>query len=208
MLAKLGNYNCKTSTLTPGLATLFKLYTNRTVNFIQNDLYMKISYFISLAILLVSCSSNEKDKNQFADCKYGEPIAIFNPGLEALASHHFEIDRAISTEKLQFKDGLEVTLIQSGCDERKQEFQFKLVGDYQDKADKFWIDKTLDLLQKLGRLSPEYQVFNAWAEALSLQGEQIRLAEATEVQPGFFVRIDKILSQDHAILLLILSERP
>ena len=166
------------------------------------------SLFFLVCFLLSACTGSEKNKEPFANCKYGQPIAIFNSALPGLASHQFDLEMTTSTEILQFKDGLELTLVQSGCDDRIQEFQFKLMGNYQDQPNEFWIEQTLDLLQKLGRLGPDYQVFNAWAEALDLQGDQIRLAQSTEVQPGFFVRIDKILSQDHAILLLILSEKP
>lgn len=159
-------------------------------------------------MLLSACNGTEKSSEPFADCKYGTPIAIFKPGLPGLVSHQFDLNETESIEQLEFKDSLELTLVQSGCDERKQEFQFKLMGNYQDQPNEFWVEQTLDLLQKLGRLSPDYQVFNAWAEALSLQQDKIRLAQPSEVQPGFFVRIDKILSQEHAILLLILSEKP
>lgn len=170
---------------------------------------MRINHLIFILILFVSaCGQNNNSDEPFADCKYGQPFAIFNPDLPKLTKHQFDLTKTESTELIQFQDGLQLTLTQSGCDERKQEFQFKLPGHYQDEPSGFWVEKTLDLLQKLGQLGPDYQVFNAWAEALSLQSESIRLAQPLEVQPGFFVRIDKILSQDHAILLLILSEKP
>lgn len=166
------------------------------------------SLIFMLSFLLSACVGSEKKTEPFANCKYGQPIAIFNPAIPSLANHQFVLESTASTESLLFKDGLELTLIQSGCDDRVQEFQFKLKGKYQDRTNTFWVEKTLDLLQKLGRLGPDYQVFNAWAEALSLQSDQILLGQSIEVQPGFFVRIDKILSQEHAILLLILSEKP
>lgn len=170
---------------------------------------MKINYlFFCLVLLLSACEGNNQEEVPFANCKYGQPTAIFHDALPALTEHQFELKKTESVEKLVFNDSLELTLIQSGCDERKQEFQFKLNGPYQDQPPSFWIEKTMDLLQKLGRLGPDYQVFSAWAEALSMQGDQIRLAQPTQVQPGFFVRIDKIVSQDHATLLLILSEKP
>ena len=170
---------------------------------------MKIKYLFFLLIFFISgCSQSEKEAEPFADCKYGQPFAIFKPDLPQVNHHQFTISNSESTEITRFNDGLELTLIQTGCDTRKQEFQFKLSGSYQEQKPEFWVEATLDFLQKLGRLGPDYQVFNAWAEALALQSESIRLAQPLEVQPGFYVRIDKILSQDHAILLLILSEKP
>lgn len=143
-----------------------------------------------------------------SDCKYGQPTAIFNANQPGIQQHRFKTDGNEATEQVTFSDGLEMTLLQSGCNEIRQEFQFNLKGNFQTQATDFWINQAVQLLKRLGGLGHHYSGFNQWAQLIETQAPMIKLAENTALQPGYYVHIDRILSADNATLVLTLSDTP
>ena len=163
--------------------------------------------FSLVLFCFVACQS-DATKDPFLKCKFGKPNPIFPAQSDVVDQHSFELKGTEGIERVRLKNGLSVMLIQSGCDYIQQEFQFEVPGNHQDKTSSFWVDQTIQILQMLGSMGPEFMAFAQWAEAIGSKAESIKLAESTTLQPGFFAKIDKIPGTDHAILLLTLSNKP
>lgn len=161
-------------------------------------------FFLFLTILTVACR-NSSSTNA---CKYGKPAAIFAAQQPGIQSHTFTAQGNEATEQVEFSDGLQMTLLQSGCNEIRQEFQFSLPGNFQDKAPDFWIELSIKLMQRLGSLGPDYNGFTMWAQSVAEQRANIKLSEPAALQQGFYITIDRILSTENATLVLILSDQP
>jgi len=159
---------------------------------------------VFILILTVNCRRGAND----SDCKYGQPTAIFNESQPGIQSHTFSAANNTATEEVTFVDGLQLTLLQSGCNEIRQEFQFTLTENFQEQAPTFWIEQSIQYLRRLGSMGPAYSGFSTWAQIIEEQRENIKLAESTEIQPGFFVTIDRIIGANSATLVLTLSDTP
>lgn len=171
---------------------------------------MKINRFLIIFFFLIlGCKNVGSEGRSFDDCPNPVPVAVFSDTLSAVTSHQFHLKATEGIEEVAFKNGMQLTLIQSGCEAIRQEFQFRLPGDdFPDDTITYWIEETMNQLRFLANLGPQYLSLNAWTQVIEEQKEQIQLGEPVEIQIGFFVEIDRIISADHAILLLILSERP
>lgn len=170
---------------------------------------MKMRFAVLLiSFVLGSCRNNRIASENLADCPHPVPIAIFSDTLPAVTRHQFNLNAMESVEEVTFRNGVELTLIQSGCEARKQEFRFRLPGENFPANDQaFWREQITQQLRFLANLGPQYLALNAWTEAIEQLEGQIMLGEAIEIQPGFYIEIDRIISSDYAILLLILAER-
>jgi len=165
-------------------------------------------FLVSLMIFLLYCSSDRNTDAGFENCRYAKPEAIFSESLAEVEEHSFKIRKKEGIEQLRFKSGKELTIIQSGCDSIRQEFQFNLPGSFPKGDAEYWVAKAVEEFQQLGAMGPQYMMFSSWAQAIAAQAEHIQLTESNEIQPGFFVRIDRVLSQGDANLLVTLSETP
>ena len=163
--------------------------------------FYQILMLASFSIVFFFCNSNNKNTSQKEKCKYGAPKAIFADSISSLAQHQFEQKGQTGTEHLVFKDGKSLEIIQSGCDQIKQEFQFTLpIGA--DDANKNWIKEAALQFQNLGSLGEAYLSFNFWAQAIQENQQRIQLGETIELQTGFAMKIDYIKGNDHSLLLI------
>jgi len=165
---------------------------------------------LALGFLLFSCQDKPGD-DAFEDCKYGKPEAIFSAELEEVKKHRFRMKKKEGIETISFHDGMELVIYQSGCDHIQQQYQFELppAGDTIDTQQaEYWIAQTITAFQSLGDLGPEFFSYSSWAQAIAEKAAEFKLAEFLEVQPGFFVKIDRIESSDKATLIVTLSEAP
>lgn len=167
---------------------------------------MKVLPFFFLFLLILPACKNNAAKDSFSDCKYGRPEAIFEPSLSDISNHQFSVEKNESIEDIQFKDGRELRIMQSGCDRIKQEFHFKLPGDLKDKDANFWLLAAVNQFKQLSALGPNYAAYDLWAQAIARKADEIKLAQETELEAGFTFTYDRIISSDHAILMLTLSE--
>ena len=152
---------------------------------------------------------NQNGDAYFENCRYGKPVAIFEESLPGIAKHDFQLKAGEGIERVVFESGKELTIIQSGCDSIRQDFHFVFPDEKYANADpSFWIDTTVEEFRAFAGLGPQYLMFSSWAQSIASKKESIRLAQSEEIQPGFFVRIDRIVSSDHAILMVTLSEKP
>lgn len=168
---------------------------------------MKHGLFWGGLLLLLSCQ-NESADAYFADCRYGKPEPIFSEELESVVEHSFRLRPREGVEQLRFESGKTLTIVQSGCDSIRQDFEFFLPGAFPKADAEYWVGRAVEEFQQLGGIGPRYMMFSSWAQAIAARAEAIQLTESMEIQPGFFVRIDRVVSQDHAILMVTLSETP
>ncbi len=172
---------------------------------------MKYAFFCLIFGFLVLSCQNPSQENAFANCKYGKPEAIFSSEQEEVKKHQFTIKKQEGVENVSFESGLELIIYQSGCDYIKQQYQFEIsqINDTLDSSSQeYWIIKTIESFQKLGDLGPEFFSYSSWAQAIAERAGEFKLAEFLEVQPGFYVKIDRIESSNKNLLLVTLSEEP
>lgn len=167
----------------------------------------KILMLVFITSLTFACRRADNSSAQ-NNCKYGTPEAIFTENQPGIVAHSFQVAENEGVENLQFANGVALTLIQSGCDHIRQEFRFALPGMPESDVPAYWITQTINLLRMMGSFGSDYQVFSAWAQLIEERAEEIKLAESLELQQGFFMRIDRILSTDSATLVLTLSNVP
>ena len=162
-----------------------------------------IHFFLGISIVLSACNS----KGGKGDCPT-TPSAIFSDALVGVESHDFMQTGSEGLEVVSFSDGVFLEVFQSGCDSLRQEFRFRLPGlpSEQDTAT-YWLQEAQNRFRALGALGPEFQPFNQWADALSSQQEQFRLAQPMQVEAGFWMQVDKIDSFDGPTLVVVLSNR-
>lgn len=156
---------------------------------------------LSVFSLLISCKNDNNGK-----CKFGDPTAIFSDTMEMIKKHHFEVKERTGIELAAFKNGMMLEVEQSGCNDIHQQFTFILPGDYSKSDDTFWKVLTVKNFRMLAASSPKLFPFNGWAEAIEGVLPQMKLSEPFEVDKGFQVRIDKILSDNQAMLVVQLSQ--
>lgn len=167
----------------------------------------KILMLVFITSLTFACRRADNSGEQ-TNCKYGAPEAIFQENQTGIASHRFKVVNNEGVEEIQFTNGVDLTLVQSGCDHIRQEFRFTLPGSPESDEPAYWIAQSIILLRMMGSFGPDYQVFSAWAQLIEAHAEEIKLTESLELQQGFYVRIDRILSANSATLVLTLSNVP
>lgn len=167
---------------------------------------MNLRHLLLFCFILALGCNNSNDP--FADCRYKQPEPIFTSELEKVENHSFKMKGLQAIENLRFESGVGLTIVQSGCNAITQEYEFRIPGTFKGQEDHFWIEKVIEQFQYFSKLSPNYIAFNAWTQAIEGIQSEIQLGQFAELQPGYFIKIDKVLSSDHAILMLTLTEDP
>jgi hypothetical protein len=169
---------------------------------------MKISQFSTLLFFIaMGCSNGPSESRSLSDCPHPAPVPIFNDDLAAVTNHRFQLNDLEGIEEVDFANGMRLTLIQSGCETIRQEFQFRIPGsDFPSDDTEYWVEEALRQLRYLAGLGPQYLSLNDWAQAIEMNKELFQLGEPTEIQVGFRAEIDRIRYADHATVLLILSQ--
>ncbi len=173
--------------------------------------HLALFYLPALLLLAMGCGADPSpasSEEAFADCRYGSPKPIFRPGLEGIAEHSFQLQGDKGIERITLADGLQLLIIQTGCDYIRQEFRFEWVDELPAAADEYWVQQAAEKFRRLGRLGPDYVVYLSLFRALEENAPQIPLRESIELQPGFYARIDRVASPERATLIVVLSEKP
>lgn len=167
--------------------------------------------FCALVLLLaciMSCQNGGKNGGKGNDCKYGDPVAIFDDDTPGISKHTFVSKGQTGEEYVKFESGKELTLTQSGCNDIRQELQFRLPGvDFPNDPD-YWIQKAIIELTALSQINKKLAAFSMWASMIQSQKSDIHLAESFPLANGFYIQIDRIASSDHFLLILVLSDHP
>jgi len=167
---------------------------------------------ILLVVTTIFACKNDKPSSKKADdyteepCKYGAPTPIFSKDLEKVIDQEFSVNGQKGNETVKFENGLELELLQSGCDELLQSYQFILSKDLSGD-NKFWIEKAAEQFRYLATLSENHLSFNLWAGAIQNASEAISLGETFEPDANTFIKIDKIPSGENTILVVTLEAK-
>jgi hypothetical protein len=180
---------------------------------IQGNMFRSASHIVYwfIASLVLSATAagcgGAPGQDAFADCRYGAPEPIFHAQLPAVARHDFRLSKGQGLEYIAFTDGLELEVLQTGCDHIQQEFRFRQSGQFRQAPADFWIDETARIFSRLGQLGPEYLSYFSLAQAIDEQANRIRLAQNTELQPGFFLNISPQSAEQSTTLVVTIGEQ-
>ena len=154
-----------------------------------------------MVILYLGCSDSKNQAKDFSQCKYGIPNAIFSQALKQVKAHSFQLKSQEAIEIIHFDNDVELELIQSGCDEVRQEFRFT-IKNFQKTNFQHTIDETLKQLRYLGGLSDQYASFSFWSDAIAQKRMELKAGEVFEIESNRFVKIDLIPENKRAILIV------
>ncbi len=164
--------------------------------------------FLLFFSLMMACGDTTKpiSNKPFGNCQFGAPKAIFNPQIPKVEAHTFQLNTQSAVEKVQFDGGIALELIQSGCEKPKQEFQFTIPTSTSSFKDGDWLMMGLDLFAFMGNLAPELQPFLLWQGALKDKIGQLKIGLPHQLEPGFFVKMDKVAAADSGLLIMTLYQ--
>jgi hypothetical protein len=147
---------------------------------------------------VVACQSNKK-------CKY-KPAPVFEQQLPHIVQYNFEQQGTQSLESILLDTKVLLEIHQDVCDYTRQEYRFKVKGDYTAFPDSMWQKEAVRQLVFLSTFSSKQASLKAWADIIEERRRDMRLGEDMEVQSGIFIRIDRILSPEESTLLLVFRQ--
>lgn len=148
---------------------------------------------------LFSCKNDTK-------CRY-KPEPIFGPDLPHIVQYNFEKDGNQSLESMLLDTKVLLEIGQEVCTDTRQEFRFTVQGDYARFPDSMWMKEAVRQLAFLSSFSPQQAPLKAWADALEAARHDMSLGEQLELEPGASVRVDRIVSPEQSILILVLAQQ-
>lgn len=170
---------------------------------------MTITRFSIIVFLFVTLffACGESSSDPFADCQYKKPVAAFNESLSEVNSHTFKMEGTTGVEQVLFNNGVSLELFQSGCNEIRQEFRFTIPGTFEIDDPQFWVDQAAQQFDYLGELSDAHAGMLMWAGEIRKNAPRLELGQALEIQPTYFIKIDRIRSTDKALIIVELFQR-
>jgi hypothetical protein len=166
---------------------------------------------IAFSLWLVSCGDGKTEKI----CTYGEPMPILSAETGGVSEYNFTAkdssgtETALLTDTFLLTNNLRFTLIQSGCENIKQEFRFELPNaDYSMQADSFFVERAAEGLKVLSEksVSTSQSFIPDFAFALYTNAAYVSLNQELKVDeesaPGVFFKINKIVSTNQATISL------
>ncbi|MBV6440251.1 MAG: hypothetical protein DYG98_10935 [Haliscomenobacteraceae bacterium CHB4] len=154
---------------------------------------------ILFVVLFLSCETKKT-------CKY-KPAPVFEAGLPHVLQYNFEIQGQQSLESLLLDTNVLLEISQDVCTETRQEYRFKVQGDFSQYPDSLWLKEASRQLVFLSSFSPKQAPLKAWADVIEARRGDMRLGEDREVDPGVFVRVDRVVSPEQSTLLLVFSQK-
>jgi hypothetical protein len=158
--------------------------------------------FISFYCLIVVLGACQRTKT----CKY-KPEPIFEKGLPHVIQYNFEKQGTQSLESLLLDTGVLLEIGQDVCEATKQEYRFIVKGDYSKFPDSLWLKEASKELVFISALSPKQSGLKAWADIIEQRRQDMKIGQDREVEPGIFVRVDKVVSPDQSTLIVLFSQQ-
>ncbi len=150
-------------------------------------------------ILLLACQEK-------TTCKF-KPEPIFSKDLPHIVQYNFEKEGSQSLESVMLDRGILLEVGQEVCGDTKQEFRFTVQGDYAAQPDSFWLKEASRQFVFLSSFSPKQAALKDWGDMIELRRGDMRIGESREVQPGVFVRVDRVVGPEEATLLVVFSQK-
>jgi len=160
-------------------------------------------FCIFFLLTITACKNKPEATNDFSKCKFGAPEAIFSKTIPQITQHQFELKDNVGTESVQFASGKKLDLIQSGCNEIRQELIFMLPPNASDD----WVELAASELETLANLDAKLSPFRFWAGAIANQKSNFKLGQDVELEHKTFANIDKIKNSDYTLLKIILFQK-
>lgn len=154
----------------------------------------------ALAVFLFFSCKNEKP------CKY-KPAPIFEAELPHVTQYNFETQGSQSLESLFLDTNVWLEISQDVCHETRQEYRFKVRGDYSQYPDSLWLKEATRQFVFLSSFSKKQAPLKAWADVIEMRRGEMKLGEDREVEPGVFVRVDRVVSPEESTLLVVFSQK-
>lgn len=139
-------------------------------------------------------------------CKF-KPEPIFGKDLPHVLQYNFEKEGSQSLESLQLDRGILLEVGQEVCGDTKQEFRFTVPGDYAAQPDSFWMKEAARQFVFLSSFSPKQAALKDWGDIIEMRRADMAIGQDREVQPGIFVRIDRVVSPEQATLMVVFSQK-
>jgi hypothetical protein len=155
--------------------------------------------FSVCAITVISCK-------QKASCKY-KPEPIFTKDLPHITQYNFEKEGSQSLESVLLDRGILLEIGQEVCGNTFQEYRFTVQGDYSAHPDSFWMKEASRQFVFLSSFSPKQAPLKDWGDIIEQRRTEMILGQEREVQPGIFIKVDRILSPEQATLLVLFSQK-
>ena len=168
---------------------------------------LKALLILFLSTAFLTCKEKEKttgEKKPFSDCKCGRPTPIFNNNVpDFISGHNFAITSDAGVEIVTYKNGTKLQIVQTGCNDIKQEFSFIYADQlHKNLPDSSWVQNAIDEFKKIGNAAPAYQPFSLWGSAIASRKEEFHIGEDKELEKGFFMKIDKIVSASETTMIV------
>ena len=132
---------------------------------------------------------------------------MFEAGLPHVVQYNFEQQGRQSLESLLLDTGIHLEISQDVCTETKQEYRFMVQGDFSQYPDSLWLKEATRQLVFLSSFSEKQAPLKVWADVIESRCREMRLGEDREVEPGVFVRVDRVVSPEQSTLLLVFSQK-
>ncbi len=139
-------------------------------------------------------------------CKF-KPEPIFAKDLQHVVQYNFEKEGSQSLESIMLDRGILLEVGQEVCGDTKQEFRFTVKGDYSAQPDSFWLKEASRQFVFLSTFSPKQAPLKDWGDIIELRRGDMALGQPREVQPGVFVRVDRVVNPDEATLTVVFSQK-
>ncbi len=151
-----------------------------------------------ITLLLSACKTDKR-------CKY-KPEAMFDAGLPHITAYNFEVQGAQSMESIMLDSKILLEIGQEVCDHTHQEFRFTVPGDRRAYADSLWLKEAARQMVVLSALSPKQTALKAWGDVIEEKRREMKLGQDFPVQAGITVRVDRVLSPEQSVLLVVLGQ--
>lgn len=139
-------------------------------------------------------------------CKF-KPEPIFSKDLPHVVQYNFEKEGSQSLESLMLDRGILLEVGQEVCGDTQQEFRFNVKGDFNTMPDSFWLKEASRQFVFLSSFSPKQAALKDWGDIIELRRPDMKLGLPHEVQPGVFIRVDRVVSPEEATLSVVFSQK-
>lgn len=159
--------------------------------------------FVHSMVLLLALASACQRK---PSCKY-KPAPVFEEGLPHILSYQYQQDGSRSLETVELDRGILLEITQDVCSDTRQEFRFIVPGNFATMPDSLWLREASRQFVFLSSFSEKQSALQAWGDVIEQMRGDIKLGEDREVAPGVFVRVDRVISPEQGVLLVVLSQK-
>jgi|GEM_PF-2481000 len=168
---------------------------------LQHHFDMNLNYFLlfGLVCTVLSCSSEPKK------CRYGSAEPIFDSSYEKVVEHNFNQKGQLTFENIIFVNKMELEIQQSGCDSIRQVFKFKIPENVRNEKADYFKEMTIQFFGYLSLVSDKHFSLHHLGKVVSQHFDVIKLGKPFMMQENYYLKIDRIIGVNNAILIVELS---